>query len=518
MSMQRTLRQHATLLDDQLAIVDGSRHVSFAELHDRVKRLANGLASAGLRPGDRLAILALTSLEYYEWYFACCQLGLLGVPLNVRLTPGEIGSMLDYTKPRGLIVDARLSDQLDGVLDHPQCPPVVVGFGADHGAEADLEELLRSSTAEDRDDIDPDAPVLIAPTSGTTGTMKGALISQNNTFLGCLGWMGGYRMRSTSRWLQSLPMYFAQGAPGHYLPLVAGTPLYVLPAFAPDLALEVVEREGITHTIWPPAMLYQILDQAPDPSRLRSLEVVSTGGSPFEETKLRAALELFGPRIYPTFGLTEATASATQLRPEDYVDNEGRLIGNRYTSIGRPWPGVFVRVVDERGAWVARDGNEVGEIQLAGVSVSQGYYEMEEDTAATFVDGWVRTGDLATVDADGFVYIVDRRKDIIVSGGINVASLEVEKVIGRHPDVVAVAVIGIPHDRWGEAVHAVVVPKSGADLDAEAVLAWCREHLASFKKPQSVEFVADLPVSSTGKVLKRELRQPYWAGRRTQVS
>ena len=312
-------------------------------------------------------------------------------------------------------------------------------------------------------------------------------------------------------------MYFAQGAPGHYLPLAVGATTHIVPAFDPVACTRVVAERRITHTIWPPAMIYQILGIAPDPGDYASLEVISTGGAPFDEAKLRRALELFGSRIFPTYGLTEATASATQLRPDDYVDASGALIGERYASVGKPWPGVRLRILHDDGSEVGRDRADIGEIVLAGLSVSRGYWEMPEETAGAFRDGWLSTGDLATMDDDGFVYIVDRRKDIVVSGGINVPTIEVERVLSTHPGVAAVAVVGVPHERWGEAVHAVVVPVPGAGLTEEAVVEWCRGRLASYKKPQSVELVEQLPVSSTGKVLKRELRDRYWAGRARRV-
>lgn len=243
--------------------------------------------------------------------------------------------------------------------------------------------------------------------------------------------------------------------------------MHILPAFDPARCTRLVAERSITHTIWPPAMIYQLLATDPDPDAFRSLEVVSSGGSPFDEGKLRRALALLGPRIYPTYGLTEATASVTQLRPEDYAAASGALVGDRYLSIGKPWPGVRLRVRHDDGSEVERDGRDVGEIVVAGPGVSSGYWEMPDETAATFRDGWLHTGDLATMDGDGFVSIVDRRKDIVVSGAINVATLEVERAISAHPGVDAVAVVAVPDERWGEAVHAVVVASPGADLTPE---------------------------------------------------
>lgn len=516
MGVDSAVREHAVFSRDVPALVDGEEVLTYRALWGRVLRLANALAALGLGPGDRVAVLSYNSIRYYEWYLACCHGGFVGVPLNLRWTAGELASYLDYTSPRAVIVDGR-AGELAAALLAGRPVEHVLGYGDAVAGSTPYERLLADAPEDDGPDGPRDGPVLIAPTSGTTGVTKGAVLTPDNTFLSALAWIGGYRLTPRARWLQSLPMYFAQGAPGHYLPLVVGATMHILPAFDPGRCTRLVAERSITHTIWPPAMIYQLLATDPDPDAFRSLEVVSSGGSPFDEGKLRRALALFGPRIYPTYGLTEATASVTQLRPEDYALASGALVGDRYLSIGKPWPGVRLRVRHDDGSEVERDGRDVGEIVVAGPGVSSGYWEMPDETAATFRDGWLHTGDLATMDGDGFVSIVDRRKDIVVSGAINVATLEVERAISAHPAVDAVAVVAVPDERWGEAVHAVVVASPGADLTPEGVVDWCRGRLASYKKPRSVELVDALPVSSTGKVLKRELRERYWAGRARRV-
>jgi long-chain acyl-CoA synthetase len=513
------VREHAVFSREVVALVDGDESLTYRELWGRVLRLANELRSLGVRSGDRVAILSYNSIRYYEWYLACCHGGFIGVPLNLRWTPGELAHFVRYTRPSAIIVDGRAGELAAALLEVAGIERVI-GYGRDYGVvpgAVDLEDSLRAASEDDGPDPPRDGPVLIAPTSGTTGVMKGAVLTPDNTFLSCLSWMGGYRLTPRSQWLQSLPMYFAQGAPGHYLPLVVGATMHIVPAFDPTVCTRLVAERNITHTIWPPAMMYQLLAAGAGPEPFESLEVISTGGSPFDEAKLRAALSRFGPRIFPTYGLTEATASVTQLRPDEYATAAGALIGERYTSIGKPWPGVRLRVLRDDGSDVERDGTDLGEIVVAGRSVCQGYWEMPEETRETFRDGWLFTGDLATIDESGFVYIVDRRKDIVVSGGINVATLEVERVLSTFPGVAGVAVVGIPDDELGEAVHAVVVKAPGADFQEGDVVQWCRDRLASYKKPRSVEFVDQIPLSSTGKVLKRELRERYWAGRSRRV-
>lgn len=516
MGVDIAVREHAVFSRDVLALVDGEETLTYRSLWGRVLRLSNALIGLGCRPGDRVGILSYNSSRYYEWYLACCHGGFIGVPLNVRWTNAELADFASYTSPVALIIDGRAGELAQGLLDlHPI--EHVLAYGAALPGSLVYEDLLSSAAEDDGPDPPRDGPVLIAPTSGTTGTMKGAVLTPQNTFVSCLSWIGGYRLTPRGRWLQVLPMSFAQGAPGHYLPLVVGATTHIVPAFDPATCRDIVAERSITHTIWPPAMIYQLLAADPDPERFATLEVISTGGSPIAEDKLRRALERFGPRIYPTYGLTEATASVTQLRPEDYLDGSGELVGQRYLSIGKPWPGVRVRVQHEDGSPVSLDGADIGEIVVAGYSVSSGYWNLPEETAAAFRDGWLFTGDLATMDPDGFISIVDRKKDIIVTGAINVATIEVERAIASHPDVDVVAVVGVPDERWGERIHAVVVAAPASSLTEAGVIEWCRGRLAAYKKPRSVEFVDALPISSTGKVLKRDLRDRFWQDRPRQV-
>lgn len=515
MSMQRMLEQSARFHRDRVAVVDGSNRLTYATLAERVARLASGLHGLGLRRGDRVAILALNSHQFSEWYFACASAGLVGVPLNVRFSPADLAGYSDYTGARAMIVDGRLAPLAAPILAGAHTLEHVVGFGDGHGQPVDYERLLAAAEPETLPPSDPDAPVLIAPTSGTTGVIKGAVLSQRNTFVAGLSWLSAFPLRPESRHLIALPMFFASGAPGWYLSFFVGASNVVLPRFEPAAFLDLAESGRATHAILGPAMFNQMMDQGLDVTRLRSLEVIGAGGAPFDPTRFAELRDAVGDRIMIFFGLTEVAATATFLRPTDYVGPDGALT-DRYLSVGKPWPGVELDVIAD-GRSVPHDGTTVGEIVVGGPTVGLGYWEMPEATAESFRDGVLYTGDLATVDADGFVHIVDRRKDIIVSGGMNIGSVEVESTIGQHPGVAAVAVIGVPHDTWGEAVHAVVVRRPGATVDADDVIEWCRGRLASFKKPVSVDFVESLPVSATGKVLKRELRARYWAGRARRV-
>ena len=259
-------------------------------------------------------------------------------------------------------------------------------------------------------------------------------------------------------------------------------------------------------------MIRMVLDH-PDAGHadLSSLRAIICGASPVSKELLLAARDVLGDVFFPFYGMAETYSCGLVLRPENQRPDGDADDIRRLGSAGKPHVNVSVRVVDDDGRLVPHDGQSVGEVLVAGDTVAVGYFEMPDETAEAFRDGWMHTGDLATIDVDGFITIVDRKKDIIISGGINVASREVEEVLLRHPDISQAAVIGVPHPRWGEAIHAVVVAAPGATVDTDAVLAHCAGSLADYKRPRSIEVVAELPISGTGKVLKRVLRQPYWA-------
>jgi long-chain acyl-CoA synthetase len=307
-------------------------------------------------------------------------------------------------------------------------------------------------------------------------------------------------------------MFFNPGGPAGVHPvLLKGGRSLIHAGFDAAEFLRAVPRFGVAHTVLVPTMMRMVLDEADcaehDASTLRTVVV---GGSPLPRTLLAAARERFGDVFFPFYGMAESYSSGMVLRRENQFTEGSEAQLRRLFSAGKPMSTVEVRVVDDGGADVPHDNETAGEIWMRGENISAGYFRMPEETAATHAGAWLKTGDIAVVDDEGFVTIVDRSKDIIITGGINVYSREVEEALHAHPAVRAAAVIGVPHDRWGEAIHAVVVLAPGADASEDELLQFAAGRLARYKKPRSLEFVDALPVSATGKVLKRRLREPYW--------
>ena len=306
--------------------------------------------------------------------------------------------------------------------------------------------------------------------------------------------------------LQCIPQFFNPGGPAHLHPVITkGGCVVVPPSFSSRRLPRVVAEHRVTHAVMVPTMLQMILDKAEERGvGLEGLKGINTGGSPLSVDLLQRGRAAFGDVFFPIYGMAETFSCATMLRPE-LLEGSAEEVAHRLGSVGRPMVLTGLRVVDESGADVPADRSTPGEIWLSGDTVSTGYLGVQEDRASR-PDGWFRTGDVATVDEDGLVTIVDRLKDVIITGGINVYSREVEEVLAAHPDVLAAAVIGLPHPRWGEGIHAVVVLREGATTDADSLVEHVVRHLAGYKKPQSVEFVGSLPVGPTGKTLKRQLR------------
>jgi acyl-CoA synthetase (AMP-forming)/AMP-acid ligase II len=486
------------------AVVDGDRRCTYAELARRGSRLANGLAGLGCRPGERVAIIGPNSIETIEWFLACAAGGFVGVAVNSRLGTPALRDMFATIDARAVIVDGRNRELAEELRDGDALPRTAVGLGQDHGCRLDYEAVI--GAARDRIDLPAqllDAPLLLTATSGTTGRVKLTVHSHLGIYTGIQCTQASLRMTPESRTLTALPMFFATATGGYWVGLVTGGEVHLLPAFDPERFVEEIGRSAITHSVVGPSPLYQVMDADLDLSPLRSMDFLGAGGAPFDPARFRELRDALGGVVGKLYSMSEITFS-TVLRPEDVTPGGG--CDDRVLSVGRPQPGADVRVLDDDGDDVDADGATVGEVVFSAPGIATQYWGDPDESALTFVDGTVRSGDLATIDPDGFLRIVDRRKDIIVSGGINVAPLAVESAIATHPAVQAVAVIGVPHPTWGESVHAVVVRRPGATLSADAVIAHAAASLGSVQKPQSVEFVDALPVNVTGKVLRRVLR------------
>jgi acyl-CoA synthetase (AMP-forming)/AMP-acid ligase II len=476
--------------------------LTWRQTDERTTRLAAALFARGLRHGDRVAILAKACHRYWEVHFGCAKAGLVVVPVNHRLQPAEAEHILRDVRAAAAVVDARLA----GTIAAADIP-LRVGFGPGHGQPVDYEQAL----AEAQPVLPPvklgegDLNV-VAYTSGTTGQAKGAMLTHRGAVLSAYGYGMANRFRSDDVVLSCMPPYIWRGQSAGLSPALAGAHVVMADFDAPEI-LRIIEQRRITQLQLAPVMITLLL-QEPDLVRrqLRSVRAIWTGGAPVSPGTLRRLGAVFGDVLGSTFGMTEATGVAgmkyrLSAEPADLA---------RLASVGRPLPLLDVEVRRPDGSVTADD--EVGEIVVRGDTVMTGYWNAPEATAAVLRDGWYHTGDMARRDSDGYLYLVDRRVDIIISGGLNVYSLEVEQAINRMSGVAESAVVGVPHDRWGEAVAAFVVREPGAAIDEAAVIAHCRAQLAHFKAPQSVRFPAELPRNAMGKVDKLAIRAPYWSG------
>lgn len=496
------IREHASSRHDVVAIRCGTRAITYGELHDRSSRLAQALLSTGVRPGDRVAHLDRTAPEVVELLFATSKIGAVTIPLNWRLAPAELGTIVE---------DAGCTVMIAGPGYRDVARQIARGVPQKLEVIATGEEYERR--LEDHPPTDPghrgatNDVVVQMYTSGTTGLPKGVLTTQRNlaaAYLSADVW--GFDSETIS--LTPLPMFHIGGIGWAYLGLVNGATTILARDFDPTEVLDLLERERVTNPVFVPTIL-QMLAAVPGAAErdYSSLRSIVYGASPITTPVLRAALQTFRCPLFGVYGLTETTGGVIQLRPEDHDPDGDRQ--HLLRSAGRPLPWVDMRVVDPVGDRDCPPG-EVGEVWLRAPNVMAGYYNRGAETdAALMPGGWLRTGDGGFRDEDGYLFLTDRIKDMIVSGGENIYPIEVEEVLSQHPGVTDVAVIGVPDERWGETVTALVIRAPASAVDAEELVAFAREQLAGYKLPRSVEFVAELPRTPAGKVLKRALRARY---------
>jgi len=508
MLVHEILRRNADFFGDEPAvIVPGSHTVSWLELQDRVHRLANALLGLGLRPGDRVAIYAPNCSEYVEFYFACAASGLAGAALNVRLSPAELVEYVSYVQPSAVLAHPTLAASAAEWLPRAAPDAALLRLGGGDGPGTGLESLMSDATATPPP-VDPSADDVyqLAATSGTTGPLKAALMTHRNALAAMVNWLCEMPVGEKDVALQCIPQYFNPGGPAHLHPVMMKGGCVVIPsAFSPLDFLDLAEEYSVTHAVMVPTMLQMILGEAEArDTRLDHVKGINTGGSPLPADLLQRGRRAFGDVFYPIYGMAETFSCATMLRREALTGVGATEQARRLASVGRPMVLTGLRVVDAAGVDVPADSETPGEIWLTGDTVSAGYLNLPEEQSRE--GAWFKTGDVAVVDEDHLVTIVDRTKDIIITGGINVYSREVEQALLLHPSVEQAAVIGLPHPRWGEGIHAIVVPREGTAPDVGELIAHVGRHLAGYKKPQSVELVESMPVGPTGKILKRRLR------------
>jgi acyl-CoA synthetase (AMP-forming)/AMP-acid ligase II len=484
-----------------------------------VARLAAGLQALGVRRGDRIAILALNSDRYTEFLSAVWWAGAVVVPMNIRWTAAENAYSLKDCGARILFVDRAFAA---GAAEMTQaCPTLQHVVWCDDGPAPDghpSHDDLIAAHAPAPDVLSGGEDLAgLYYTGGTTGFPKGVQIPHRALWFNNLLAAKLLEVEPDDVVLHAAPMFhMADSCLGGAASVMGAAHTYV-PRFEPDAVMAAIETYAVTHTVIVPTMIAMLLQHpAFTTERLRSLRVIGYGGSSISRGVLTEALaKLPHVRFVQVYGQTEMAPIISSLPPKDHVV-EGPD-SRRLAAAGRPAPGCEVRIVDGAGADVLP--GEVGEIIARGPGMMHGYWNLPEQTAAAIREGWVHTGDGGYRDADGYIFIVDRVKDMIVSGGENVFSAEVESAVSTHPGVAQVAVIGIPSDQWGEAVHAIVVPRPGFAPSDSEIMAHCEPLLANYKRPRSVTIRAEaLPLSGAGKILKRELRVPFWEGRERSIN
>jgi len=517
LTVAQAVERHARLTPAKLAVRDTRRRLTFAAWHERATRLANGLLGLGLAKGDRVALLAYNCIEWMELYVALARAGLVAVPINFRLTPPEIGYIAQHSEARAFVVQDELAGSVEALRDElALLPGGWVRFGAPAPAGwTGYEDLIEASSAAlPAIDVRPADPCALMYTSGTTGRLKGAIRSHEGNSLIALATALEMGFGRDDTALLVMPMCHANSLYfGHtFVHLGATCVIDDRRSFDPEALLATLATDRVTFTSLVPTHYIMMLGLPAavkaryDVSAVEKLMISSAPAR--RETKLAIMEHFRNGRLYELYGSTEA-GWVTLLRPDEQLDRLG--------SVGREWLGSGpIRLLDPDGREVP-DG-EVGELYSRTPYVFDGYWKNPEKTAEAFRGDWCSVGDMARRGDDGYIHLVDRKSNMIISGGENVYPSEVEAVLGGHPQIKDVAVIGVPHEKWGEAVQAVVVRQAGAELAEAELLAWCRGRMAGYKRPQSVVFIddADMPRTATGKILHRALRDRL--ARRTEAA
>jgi long-chain acyl-CoA synthetase len=518
MYLTQGLRRALQIRPKAKSTVFRNRRRTWRETAERVARIAGGLKTAGIGTGDRVAIMALNSDRYYELMYAIPWLGAAIVPINTRLATPEVQYILEDAGVRALFVDGAMkahASALAGKL--PQLRTVwYLDDDAPPAGVARFEDLAAAPAIEDAG-AGGETLAGLFYTGGTTGKSKGVMLSHDNLVWNAMNAIAGLYFDSDMTYIHSGPMFhLADGASTFGVTMCGGFHAFV-PRFDPVDCLETIQAEKVTHGQYVPTMI-NMLGNHPRVRDydLSSLRYILYGASPMPEGVLRKALEVLpGCQFIHAYGMTEAAPILTLLPPR-YTTLEGPHAG-RIKSCGLAAHTAELRIVDENRKEVPH--GTTGEVAARGPMIMVGYWNKPKETEAVLQDGWYYSGDAAYMDDEGFVFIVDRLKDMIISGGENVYSAEVENAISLLPGVAEVAVIGIPDAKWGETIHAIIVPRAGANLTVEAVMDHCRTQIAGYKCPRSVEFRdTPLPLSGAGKILKRELREPFWKGYEKRVN
>lgn len=518
-SQRYFLRRALRLYGSKIGVVDGPLRLTYRDFDERVNRLSNALLDMGVRPGDRVAVIEANSHYLLEALYGVISIGAVVVTINIRLFPREILHILNDCEATVLILHEEyvpLVEDLRAQLPHIK-KFLVISTGNPPSWCADYDNIISraSPLAPSEPEVDENALAQLFYTSGTTGNPKGVMLSQRHIYGNAMAGIISGRFTDADHFLHLIPMFHVNGWGTPQAVTCMGGRHVMLRRFDPEIIFKLIEQERITKFFAVGTMLNILMNhESIDRHDLDSLEMILVGGAPAAPMMIKEAERIFGCDCHAGYGMTEAGPILTASLPKAHLEHQpDEERWERLAKTGMEAVGVELRVLGDDGREVAWDGVQIGEIVVRSNNLMMGYWNLPEETAKAFTeDGWFRTGDMATIDQEGYISIVDRKKDVIISGGENIASIEVERAILAHPSVLEAAVIGVPDEKWGEVPKAVVVLKSGPRVTEKDLIRHCREHLSRFKVPKSFDFVESLPKSGTSKILKRELREKYWKG------
>jgi fatty-acyl-CoA synthase len=525
MVLAETLKKALKLYPQKQAIVCGEKRWTYQEFCNRINRLSHGLNGFGVRKDDKVAILHPNCHTFLEAYYAIPQIGAISVPINYRLSPGEIAFILQDSESKILIADSMFKNQVDPIREEIRGIERILWTGGlqelDDSIDLNYEEVMQQSDFGVLPDLSMSSEDVaqIYYTSGTTGRPKGVMLSHQNVTTHALGTIAEIHLTDRDVWIHVAPLFHLADAWATWAVTWVGGTHVLVREFDAKVVLETIEKEKVTLTNLIPTMLNLMVNH-PEVGRFdySSLRVLLSGGAPIAPEVVRKIIETFNCDYIQTYGMTETSPYLTLSILKEHLKKLSDEDQLRFKSkTGREFIGVELKVVDEQGKEIKKDEKEVGEIIVKGDIVTKGYWKLPEETKKSIKEGWLYTGDMAVIDGEGYVTIVDRKKDMILTGGENVYSTEVENVLYMHPAILECAVIGIPNQKWGEAVKGFVVLKSGQKATEQEIIQFCKERIAHYKAPKSIDFIGALPRTGSGKIHKKDLRDKYWEGYEKKV-